>query len=356
MTVSTALLPEWTPQSGVILTWPHRLSDWAPSLQTIEPVYCALIQAISERQLAFVIAYDTPHLQHVKQQLTQAGVNLQNCRFAVAATNDTWVRDYGPIAVAGNSHPRLLKFTFNGWGGKYDAQLDNSLVSRLANTGFFKNADLEEIDLVLEGGSIDTDGAGTLLTTSSCLLSPTRNPQLDKRLLELKLRRYLGIKRVVWLHNSFLAGDDTDGHVDMLARFCNSRTIAYTACEDPDDEHYNVLQELRCELESAFPAKKNYRLVPLPIPAPILGQDGQRLPASYANFLIINSAVLVPCYGDTADQTAIRRLKRAFPTRQLIRIDCRALLEQRGSLHCATMQLPRGVLTKKEPKVETTTH
>lgn len=346
MAATPLLLPEWAPQSGIMLTWPHTHSDWRVQLDEIEPVYCELVRVISAYEPALITVYDRSHLTHVQRRLHDTGVNLEKCVFVTEPTNDTWVRDYGPISVLERGHPRLVDFGFNGWGGKFTADLDDSLSRRLHARQIFGEIPFETADVVLEGGSIDTDGAGTLITTHSCLLNPTRNPQPEKRLLELKLKRFVGATRVVWLQNSYLAGDDTDGHVDMLARFCGPRTLAYITSDQPDDEHYDSLMGLKEELELAFPASAGYTLIALPLPRAIYDTDGHRLPASYANFLIINGAVLVPCYGDPADQTAMRRLKRAFPNHQLEGIDCTPLIRQHGSLHCATMQLPRGVLTR----------
>jgi agmatine/peptidylarginine deiminase len=234
-----------------------------------------------------------------------------------------------------------LDFIFNGWGGKFDAALDNTLTQQLHALGAL-TAPVEPVNFVLEGGGIDVDGEGTLLTTSRCLLAPTRNPTLSKAQIETVLKDKLGVRRVLWLEHGDLLGDDTDGHVDTIARFCNATTIAYQACEDAYDAHHADLKALESELRALTqPNGQPYTLVPLPLPPAIHDEDGKRLPAGYPNFLILNGAVLVPTYGDAAtDAEALRRLRPHFPGRDVIGIDCRALINQYGSLHCVTMQLP----------------
>lgn len=342
------LLPEWYPQDGILLTWPHPASDWRDSLAIIEPLYVALVEAITRFETALVVCHDPAHLAHVRRLLARADVSPQHLILCEAPTNDTWARDFGPITVLDGDRPRLLDFVFNGWGGKFAADLDNALTRRLHASGRFGDAPLQSEDFVLEGGSIDTDGHGRVLTTRACLLNPTRNPGLDADAIETRLRETLGIGEVLWLEHGYLAGDDTDSHVDMLARFCGPGTVAYTSCDDPHDEHFAELrameQELQAMFESLDPAME---LVPLPLPAAQSDADGSRRPASYANFLILNGAVLVPAYGDPADDIARERLQTCFAGRKLLSIDCRALIAQGGSLHCATMQLPTGVLGER---------
>ena len=204
---------------------------------------------------------------------------------------------------------------------------------------------MQACEFVLEGGSIDTDGEGTLLTTTACLLTESRNPQLDQQQIEMRLKTELGVTRILWLQHGFLAGDDTDSHIDMLARFCAPDTIAFMQCDDPGDEHFESLAAMAQELRQ-FRTRDGqpYRLIGLPLPAAIYNSVGQRLPASYANFLIINDAVLVPQYNDRSDEIVLKRLAACFPDRQMIGIPCRALIEQYGSLHCLSMQFPDGVL------------
>lgn len=326
-----------------MLTWPHPHGDWQPCLTEVEPVFVAIAREVTRREGLLVTCYDAAHRAHVARLLQDAGVEMTRAVLQAHASNDTWARDHGPITVLDDGKPRLLDFTFNGWGGKYPAELDNVLTRHLHAQGVFHNTPLETLDLVLEGGSIDSDGRGTLLTTTRCLLSPTRNPNLDRTAIETRLAEYLGTRRVLWLEHGYLAGDDTDSHIDTLARFCDEHTIAYVECTDPDDEHYAELSAMAAELRSFTDATgEPYRLVALPWPEPKYAENGQRLPATYANFLIVNGAVLVPTYRDPADAEALRIVGECFPDRDTVGIDCRPLIEQFGSLHCVTMQLPAG--------------
>lgn len=339
------LPPEWAPQSGVMLTWPHAETDWAAQLAAVEPVFAEIASQIARHEPVLIVVTGTSHRQHVEQQLIRHSCLLTQVRFAIAPSNDTWARDHGPIGVLANDQPRLLDFTFNGWGNKHPAELDNGITRELHRQKSFGNTPLETIDFVLEGGSIDSDGADSLLTTRACLLSPTRNPQHNQSQIEQQLKQSLGVKQILWLSHGYLAGDDTDSHIDMLARFCPDNTIAYMQCDDPQDEHYAELQAMQKELQQLRNCDSEpYRLLPLPWPAPLFNTEGERLPASYANFLVINDAVLVPQYGDNKDHQACAQLQTAFADREIIGINCRPLIEQFGSLHCLTMQFPSGVL------------
>lgn len=332
-----------------MLTWPHRHSDWQHLLAGVEPVYCEIARAVVEREHLLVICFDAEHRQHVQSQLADAGVAPERIRYANVRTNDTWVRDYGPLTVLHDDRPVLLDFLFNAWGDKYSATLDDAVTGNLYAAGLFGTLEYRRLPLVLEGGSIDVDGAGSLLTTARCLLAPTRNPDLDRPALEAALREHLGIERVLWLEHGELAGDDTDAHVDMLARFCDPHTIAYTQCPDPADPHHGPLSAMERELQAfRTAAGEPYRLVPLPLPRAVHDADGARLPASYANFLVINGAVLLPVYDDPADDIARDRLAACFPDRDIVTINCLPLIQQFGSLHCATMQLPAGVLNSAD--------
>jgi agmatine deiminase len=330
----------------VLLTWPHARSDWAPMLDTVEPVFADIARTIARFEKVLAVCYDNAHREHVAGRLRAAGVPAGRLVLAVAPSNDTWARDHGPITVLCRDEPRLLDFGFNGWGGKYDYALDNEITRRLYDAGVFGATPRQTVDLILEGGSIEVDGSGTLLTTERCLLAATRNPALTREQIEKQLAELLGLTRFLWLKNGYLAGDDTDSHIDTLARLCDAGTLAYIACDDPADEHYAELKAMEAEL-AAFrtPRGVPYRLVPLPWPQPRLDADGARLPATYANFLIINSAVLVPTYRDPADAIALARLRECFPGREIVGVDCLPLVRQFGSLHCVTMQLPAGVLS-----------
>lgn len=339
------LLPEWSPQDAVLLTWPHGATDWADRLAAVERVYRELAVAITQHERLLVACHDPIHRDHVRDQLIAAGIAPDGYRLAIAPSNDSWARDHGPITVQEGIRPHLLDFRFNGWGGKYAHELDDGITRALAAANCFDGTPCTTIDLILEGGGIETDGKGTLLTTRSCLLAATRNPDLSQAQLEARLGELLGIERFLWLHHGQLEGDDTDGHIDTLARFCDPHTIAYVQCTDERDGHYPALSLMAAELHEFRTADgAPYRLVPLPWPGAQFDDDGRRLPATYANFLIINGAVLVPTYAAAADAQALAVLSGCFPGREIIGIDCSALIRQNGSLHCVTMQLPRGVL------------
>jgi agmatine deiminase len=344
-TCRTYLPPEWAPQSGVMLTWPHPHSDWAPILHKVEPVFTTIAASIARFETVLIACHDEAVRAQVAAQLRRAGIPEERVHLLVAPANDTWARDHGPITVLCHNSPTLLNFGFNGWGGKYAHDLDNLITRRLYALGAFGDAPLETVDLILEGGSIEVDGQGTLLTTTSCLLAPTRNPGYTRAKIEAILAELLGITRFLWLENGHLAGDDTDSHIDTLARLCDANTIAYVACDNPADEHYAALQAMERELqEFRTAAGQPYRLVALPWPRARFDDEGARMPATYANFLILNGAVLVPTYDDPADHVAIERLRDCFPEREIIGIDCLPLIYQHGSLHCVTMQIPAGVL------------
>jgi len=338
------LLPEWAPQDGVLLAWPHRDTDWAPFLPQIEQVFAELIRHITRFE-AVVLLCPTPTLaERVRDKLTNDGIDPAKLHILYVPYDDTWLRDSGPLSIAADERIYAADFRFNGWGGKFDAAQDDSICRALSKEPLFQSIH-KPFDLILEGGSIDCDGAGSLLTTRQCLLSETRNPGMTMADYDALFAETFGIKRVLWLANGELQGDDTDGHVDMLARFCDARTIAYTSCERADDAHQPSLQALETELRQLRDADGHaYDLIPLPIPQAIYNRAGRRLPASYANFLIINGAVLVPVYDDANDQLVLERLRRCFPAREVIGINATTIIEQYGSLHCLTMQLARGSL------------
>ncbi|SDL88472.1 agmatine deiminase [Franzmannia pantelleriensis] len=339
------LFPEWHSQDAIQLTWPHPDSDWGPTLACIEATLDAMVVAITRYQSVLITVADPATRERLASSFSRRGVPEERLRLVVAASNDTWARDHGPIGVEQDGQVVLRDFTFTGWGDKFPAEHDNRLSQRLAAQGVF-SAPLDTRSLVLEGGAIESDGQGTLLTTEACLLNPNRNPHLDRAAVEAELASSLGATRVLWLANGHLEGDDTDSHIDTLARFCDPHTIAYVHCDDPQDPHYPALDAMRGELEALRQADGTpYRLVALPWPAPCFDpDDGHRLPATYANFLIINGAVLVPTYADAADMRALSALADAFPGRDIIPIDCRSVIRQHGSLHCLTMQLPLGSL------------
>lgn len=336
---------EWESQAGIMLTWPHAHSDWADHLQATHEAFADFAAALVRFGPLLIVCYDQPHLDEVQSALSARKAAFDRISFALCPSNDVWARDHGPITVYQNSvQPLLVDFTFNGWGDKFPSELDNQITRRLHAAGAFGKVKCRRIDWVLEGGSIESDGQGTILTTRRCLLSETRNAGLSEQQIEMLLRDRLGAQRVLWLEHGELEGDDTDSHIDMLARFCDIDTIAYTACDDPDDSHYASLKAMEAELR-AFRTLRGepYRLLPLPWPRPAYADDGHRLPLSYANFLIVNGGVIVPAYDDPADAAAIEVLKQAFPDREVISIPALPIIVQHGSLHCTSMQIPSGV-------------
>ena len=319
---------EWEPQEGVQLTWPHAGTDWAPILNDIIVVYHSMAREIARRERLIVVAPEDA---------------ARDCVKIICPTNDTWARDHGFISlVDDNGHRRLLDYKFNGWGEKFEASLDNAINRRLYNLGEIAGEYSDNLDFVLEGGSIESDGRGTIFTTSQCLLAPHRNQPMTKAEIEERLRRDLCAERVLWIDYGNLIGDDTDGHIDTIVRVCPDDTLLYMGCDNPEDEQYEDLRKMEAQLQSFRTLEgKPYRLMKLPMPHPIYdGED--RLPATYANFLIINDAVLCPTYNQPdIDSEALRIIAKAFPDREIIGIDCCPVICQHGSLHCCTMQFPK---------------
>ena len=319
---------EWEPQEGVQLTWPHAGTDWAPILNDIIVVYHSMAREIARRERLIVVAPEDA---------------ARDCVKIICHTNDTWARDHGFISlVDDNGHRRLLDYKFNGWGEKFEASLDNAINRRLYDLGEIAGEYSDNLDFVLEGGSIESDGRGTIFTTSQCLLAPHRNQPMTKAEIEERLRRDLCAERVLWIDYGNLIGDDTDGHIDTIVRVCPDDTLLYMGCDNPEDEQYEDLRKMEAQLQSFRTLEgKPYRLMKLPMPHPIYdGED--RLPATYANFLIINDAVLCPTYNQPdIDSEALRIIAKAFPDREIIGIDCCPVIRQHGSLHCCTMQFPK---------------
>lgn len=384
---------EWEPQSHVLLTWPHEDTDWAPMLADITETYVEMSASITRFE-RLIIA--TPHPIQVGALLSSRLSREQMTRVYIChcKTNDTWARDHGPITLKDDATGALtmLDFRFNGWGEKFQWNLDNRITRTLFEDGAFEpvtpyaphagasdsdahNAQdsvnptdsqtpfpsgdgcgtvsvrlSDHDDFVLEGGSIESDGKGTVFTTEGCLMAPHRNQPLTRDEIEQELRFRLKAKRIVWLHHGSLKGDDTDGHIDTIVRIAPDDTLLYHKCYDRGDEHYEDFQALEQELMSLRTIDGNqYRLIPLPQPAAIYqtvtDDDGQetteRLPATYANFLIINGAVIVPTYGQPElDDAACEAIEQAFPDREIIPIDSRSIIRQHGSIHCCTMQIP----------------
>ena len=340
---------EWERQSGVQLTWPHSDTEWQ-QLDKVLECYTEIAATILKFEPLMIVARD---IEEAKSDIRSAAekkgleIDIDKIKFYESPLNDTWARDHGAISVFGeNGEKYIFDFVFNGWGLKFASDLDNQITRTIYNQGAFKD-DVLGVDMrpfVLEGGSIDSDGRGTLLTTTECLCSINRNEYLDKAEIEAELKNAFGLDRVLWLDSGHIIGDDTDSHIDTLARFCSEDTIAYVSCDNINDPQYEEFSSLMLQLQSfRTPDGKPYRLVPLPF-ADEMYLDGYRLPATYANFLIINGAVLLPGSGSPKDEIARKALQEVFPDREVIVINCTALLSGHGSLHCITMQYPEGYL------------
>jgi agmatine/peptidylarginine deiminase len=345
MSLSRFRLPaEWEPQAAVIIAWPTEATDWAPRLPHIEKAYAALAAAIARFETLIVCVPDASVREHVFHELAAAGVPNERLRIVEVEYDDTWLRDSGPLTLTNGIDFRLLDFRFTGWGGKFDADRDDRLVETLVAAGIFRTAAHQRIDWALEGGAIESDGKGTILTTWRCLHQ--RHPHSDREEMTHLLEGALGAKRVLWLDHGYLEGDDTDAHIDTLARFAPDDAIVFQACDDREDSHFETLARMREELAALRTMDgRPYRLHALPWPKPIIEtEEHRRLAASYANYLVLNGAVLVPAYGDPADRQAADVIGAAHPGREIVPIDARPLIWQNGSVHCLTMQLPAGVL------------
>lgn len=329
---------EWEPQSFIQFTFPHPQSDWAYMYNEVVTCFVNIIETTASFQPVLVGCYNVSEVESYFKKDTKHTIH-----FVTIKSNDTWARDHAAITILEDEKPVLLDFIFNGWGQKFDAELDNIITEQLSKNVFNK-LPITSLDFVLEGGAIESDGKGTLLTTSECLLSPYRNPNLNKSEIEVYLKDTLGVQKILWLDHGYLAGDDTDSHIDTLARLCNPTTIAYVKCNDVHDEHYEALQKMEAQLQTFTNAKNQpYQLVALPWPAVCLDKDGDRIPATYANFLMVNDGVLVPTYNVPQDKEALEIIQTLFPNRKIVGLDCSALIEQHGSLHCITMQYPKQV-------------
>ncbi len=319
------MMAEWEPQSMVQLTWPHKNTDWAPILPEITSVYEEMAREIAKRESLLIVAPEglTSHLSPLTSYLL------------TLTSNDTWARDHGFISVEDNGNLILLDFCFNGWGEKFEAAFDNAINRHLYDQELVRGTYENHLDFVLEGGSIESDGKGTVFTTTCCLMAPHRNQPLTQAQIEDRLKQYLGAERIVWINHGSLIGDDTDGHIDTLVRICPDDTLLYIGA---DADHPDLLA-MEGELRTlrTFDGRP-YRLLQLPLPRPIYDGD-DRLPATYANYLVINGAVLVPTYAQPdLDAEALRTIALAYPDREIVPIDCRPVIRQHGSLHCCTMQ------------------
>lgn len=340
-----SLPAEWEECEAVLLSWPHEATDWAYMLDQVTICFSEIVKAISKYAKVVIVAPDTSAVAGALKGL----VSPERLVFIETPTNDTWARDFGMITTrSADGRIRINDFVFNGWGLKFHSCFDNQVTRNMMRSvavnpeASYANC----LDFVLEGGSIDVDGRGSLLTTSECLLSPNRNAALSKADIESVLKERLGCTRILWLDHGYLQGDDTDSHIDTLARFVSPHAIAYSSCDRPYDDHYPALKAMEAQLKEFSDCDgQRYELFPLPIPNAIFDENGERLPATYANFMIVNGAVLLPVYGDEFyDSKAIDTIKAAMPLYDIVPIDCRPLIRQHGSLHCVTMQLPKGVL------------
>ncbi|MGE4420010.1 MAG: agmatine deiminase family protein [Sulfurimonas sp.] len=325
------LIAEFEEQSFTQIIFPHAKSDWAEYLQEAQETFINIINAITKYQECLVICDD---LQSVKSRFS----DTQNLYFVEYETNDTWARDCSALCIEEDNTTKMLDFTFTGWGEKFEASKDNAMSSAIKRC---YDKELKKVDLILEGGAVETNGVDTILTTSECMLNKNRNASLKKEQMTKKLQEEFGMSRILYLNHGYLAGDDTDSHVDTLARFIDENTIMYVQCNDESDEHYKELKLMQEELQ-AFSQTYGFNLIALPM-SDACYFEGERLPATYANFLFVNGAVLVPTYGVKQDEEALEIFRKTFPTKDIIGINCFSLIKQHGSLHCVTMNFAAGV-------------
>lgn len=339
---ATRLPAEWEPHGAVMLSWPHKDTDWAPVLDEAIDCFVEIAKAIAREETLIVVAPDVEEPRRVLDCEKLPNRIL----YLTVPTNDTWARDFGPITVERDGNPVICDFKFNGWGLKFPADKDNLITRAMCNTGLLRGRYSNELSFVLEGGSIESDGQGTLMTTSQCLLSPNRNGAMSRDEIEEYLKSRFGLDRVLWLDYGALEGDDTDSHIDTLARLTPNDTILYVGTDDVTDSHYDELNKMKLQLQSFVTASgQPYNLIELPLPDAVYDEEENRLPATYANFLIMNHSILMPVYRQPQkDELAAQIIKIAFPDHQVVKIDCSVLIKQHGSLHCVTMQVPETIL------------
>lgn len=339
---------EWDADFGaVMIAWPHADTDWAPILPETIRCYRDIVKALLLAGQKIVIV--TPTAAVTKAEL--GDLYNETISLVELTTNDTWARDFGPITTRRDDNTlRLLDFTFNAWGMKFAANHDNLVTSKMAENGCFAEGSIFDCrDWILEGGSVESDGRGCIMTTSQCLLAPNRNQPARREDIEAMLCERLGAEKILWLNHGNIAGDDTDGHIDTLARFAPGGKILYAADtrEDADDEQSRELAMMARELSGFTDTEgEPFTLIPLPLPDPILDFDENPLPATYANYLVTPSAVIVPTYNQPRnDMKALEIIAEAYPGKQIIGVNCCPLIKQHGSLHCVTMQLPISLLS-----------
>lgn len=330
---------EWEKQRAVLFAFPHQWSDWQDYLNEARENFIAIIKQVLRFE-SVILIYHPNDLEgrQIIEEVFAGQIKEGRLKVYAIECNDTWARDFGAINLLEDEKNILLDFGFNGWGLKFASNWDNQINSALKKLGEFSD-DLRVMDMILEGGSIESDGEGVILTNTQCLLEKNRNPYLNQEQIELKLKEHLGAKKILWLNHGYLAGDDTDSHIDTLARFISPTQIAYVSCDDESDEHYVELKAMEEELKNLRDLKGNaYELIKLPFVGAIF-DEGERLPATYANFLFVNGALLVPTYGDSNDSLALQILQDALPHLEVIGVDCQTLIRQHGSLHCVSMQI-----------------
>jgi len=325
------LIAEFEEQSFTQIIFPHAKSDWAEYLEEAQNTFINIINAIIKYQKCLVVC---DNIESVKKRFSPNA----NLYFTEYETNDTWARDCSALCVQDGSDIKLLDFTFTGWGGKFEASKDNAMTQSLKEC---YDKEVVKADLILEGGGVESNGVDTILTTSECMLNKNRNAALSKELMTQKLQELFGMSKILYLNHGYLAGDDTDSHIDTLARFVDEKTIMYVKCEDKSDEHFKELKLMEDELK-AYAHEYNFKLIALPM-SDACYFEGERLPATYANFLFVNRAVLVPIYGVKQDAEALEIFKKTFPTKEIVGVDCFTLIKQHGSLHCVTMNFASGV-------------
>jgi len=328
---------EWEPHAATWLSWPRREGISFPdSFNRVLPALRAMVEALIESEQVCINICNGAHEAEARAVLD--GLSMERITFYRIPTNEPWCRDHGPIFLTRNTDPRLaiVDWDYNAWGGKYPpCDLDEVVPTRAAQ---FLDVPVFYPRMILEGGSIEVNGAGALLTTESCLLNPNRNPSLDRGEIEQRLREYLGVREILWLGEG-IEGDDTDGHIDDLARFVSENTVVTVVEENREDKNYEPLQENLARLRQMKVEQGEIEIVTLPMPKKIV-REGQRLPASYANFYIANSCLLLPTFADPNDETALSILQKLFPDRRAIGIDCRELIWGLGTFHCLTQQQP----------------
>ncbi len=345
---SYRLAPEWARQDAVILVWPHIYSDWGTAnngnlLQKIELTYLELSRYICGQQKLILIAYDQEHISHIQRCLLSKGIREDNIIYIEINTNDTWVRDYGPVCVQSESNNVLLNFKFDAWGDKYLYDHDNAFNYVLSEKLNF-NSELVDIDFVLEAGNIETNNKRCLLSSIDCFKRDISKNNLSLSAIESNFRKWFACENIFWIDKVRLIGDDTDGHIDNLARFCTDDIIVYSSSTSSTDANTDALNSLQQQLQSVKQQQaNNLELIPLPIPSAIV-HDNTRLPASYVNFLITNQHVFVPVFNDKHDNNALKLIDDCFPSREIIDIESTTLIRQFGGIHCTSMQIPQGFL------------